>query len=106
MPISTTEDVVEIHFIPTNEIIGPANLDSRLSELGYRLVDPLILLAFNRVDQGFADRFPNGTQWQHSDGNFYCLAFDRDKRDKQRREVLDQIVYSWSADWYHGCVRI
>jgi hypothetical protein len=107
MPVDCIEGEVEVHFVPVKKITAPADLDSRLNQLGYRLVSPLTLLAVNRLDQGFADRFPNATQWKHSDGNFYCLAFDRDNRtDNRRRVVVDQIVYSYSTDWYHGCVLI
>lgn len=103
VPNSITKGEVEIHFVPTSKIIPPTELDAELDKLGYRLVDPTTLLAFNNYDEGFANKFPHATQWKCQDGRFFCLAFDGNPISKNRL-VLDEVILSWAAGWYLGCV--
>lgn len=67
-------DEVEVWFVPAKRSIPPAEVPAFLAQYGL-VPDPRAVAAANEADPAFADRHPNGAQWQDAEGRFCCLTF-------------------------------
>ena len=94
MPLGTDEEVTLCLF-PIKKQLTCAEYAKALESRGLK-PDPMAQAAFNQADPEFADKYPNGTQWQDQAGNF-CYAFWRVWNGGRRVRVGES-----GRGWYDG----
>lgn len=95
---------LDIDFINFGEYVKASELKSRLAFLGYKLVDPFALAKLNQDDPTFADQYPNGTQWEDSNGKLCYAVFNRVV--VERYVGVGQNDVGWYGGWWFACIRI
>ncbi len=96
MPLGTDEEVT-LHFFPIKKRLTSVQFASELEKRNLK-PDPMAQTAFNQADPEFADKYPNGTQWQDQAGNF-CYAFWRGWRGSRAVSVVESSD-GWGGGWF------
>jgi hypothetical protein len=73
IPLGTEEEVT-LHFFPIRKHMTCDQYAAALESRGLK-PDPMAQAAFNQANPDFADKYPNGTQWQNKVGKFCCAVW-------------------------------
>jgi hypothetical protein len=93
------EGDAEFMFINLGRKVACDKLDEELANLGFELiVDPQGLAGINEADEAFADKYPNGTQWKDSSGNYCCAIFNR--WNDERNMNVCRNDNRWYGHWW------
>ena len=91
-------------FVCLGRRVKPTDLEGALAKEGWKLIkDPKGLVDLNAEDQTFSDKYPNGTQWEDSDGNCCYVIFDRWRGERNMSVNRDDYLYD--GDLFFPCRR-
>jgi hypothetical protein len=93
MPLGTEEEVT-LHFFPIKKQMTCTEYAAALESHGLK-PDPMAQAAFNQANPSFADKCPNGTQWQNEAGKFCCALWS----GWHGYRSVDVDVFERSLDW-------
>ena len=104
MPSNGTgvQENVTVEFFPIRKNVSSDEAAKAYEEHGLT-PDLYAQAAVNEADPAFADKYPNGTQWQDADGNWCYAAFRRS--DGERYVFVHRNDYDWLDCWWLGGVR-
>jgi hypothetical protein len=77
-------------------------VDRDVQKLGFQLADPYTLIALNAAEPGFADKYPNATQWSTGMGYSDAIAFSR--HENERRVTIHERCAVWSEIWWFALI--
>jgi hypothetical protein len=96
IPLGTEEEVT-LHFFPIKKQMTCKEYADALESLGLK-PDPMAQAAYNQANPDFADKYPNGTQWQNQAGNFCCALWGDWRGD--RSVIVHGDSYGWGDYWF------
>ncbi len=94
---------VKVYLIPFREELSPIELEERIDDIGFKLVDFVTLCDLNEQEMLLAMDYPNATQWRDENGNTCYAAFAYFDRKKPCKGVAYR-EKNWSTKWYFACV--
>lgn len=101
IPLGTEEEVT-LYFFPIKKEMTCTKYADALESRGLK-PDPIAQATFNNGAPNFADKHPNGTQWQNKSGVF-CCAFWRGWGSGHGVYVV-QCRDDWDGEWLACGVR-
>ena len=96
------EEKITVKFFKLGCYIGVDDLAMEYERRGLRPATPYEIAAVNTADPFFADKHPNGAQWDNKDGQASYVAFYRDLDERYVDVSRDD---DWLGGWWFAGVR-